>query len=74
MGLAIGALVVVIVVLVVGAILVLAKRIGKQAGAAIEALDAAQKNTLPLWEVQQVNESAKRILTAMRTARKALGG
>ncbi len=46
-GLAIGALVVVIVVVAVSAILVLTARIAKQAELATQAFDEARVNTLP---------------------------
>ena len=73
-GLAIGLAVVAVVVIVVTTILILARRISKQAQMAIDALDEARANTLPLWDVQQINDSAKRILESMRAARGALGG
>lgn len=74
LGMAIGAAVVLVVVVVVGSILSSAARIAKQAGTATEALDAAYRNTLPLWDVAAVNRTARGILADARAAREALGG
>lgn len=74
LGMAIGAVVVLVVVVVVASILSSAARIAEQAGMATEALDAAYRNTLPLWDVASVNRSARGILADARTAREALGG
>lgn len=74
LGMGIGAAVVLVVVIVVGSILSSAARIAKQAGMATDALDAAYRNTLPLWDVASINRSAREILSDARTARGALGG
>lgn len=74
LGFGIGFVVVLIVVIVVGSILASAAKISKQTTAATEALAAARDNTLPLWDVARVNESARGILNAARKARRALGG
>lgn len=73
-GLAIGAVVVVIVVVVVTAIILLARRISIQAEMGTAALDEARVNTIPLWDVMKINDAARAILRATRTARSALGG
>ncbi|MGH2773202.1 MAG: hypothetical protein ACRDIU_08730 [Actinomycetota bacterium] len=74
LGIGIAFAVIVVVVLLVAIILTLARRIGAQAQEAIRGLDAARVNSLPLWDVDKANESARRIVEAMRAARGALGG
>ncbi len=74
LGLGIGFVVVAIVVVLVASILALATRINGQAQEAIQGLDEARVNSLPLWDVQKVNNSARSVLEAARTARGALGG
>ncbi|MFN2388211.1 MAG: hypothetical protein ABR575_01190 [Actinomycetota bacterium] len=74
LGLVIAFSVIVIVVIVVATILTLAARISKQAVMATEALDAGRANTLALWDLQKINDSARAILQAARSARNALGG
>jgi predicted RND superfamily exporter protein len=69
LGLGIGFAVIVVVVVIVGAILSLADRIGDQAVLAAQALDDARVATLPLWDVHHVNEAARGVLTAARSAR-----
>lgn len=73
LGMGIGAVVVLIVVIVVASILSSAARIAKQADMATEALDAAYRNTLPLWDVGAVNRSARGILADAQAAREVLG-
>ena len=73
-GLGIGFAVVTIVVVLVATIMSLASRISKQAQQATEALDVGRANTLPIWDLQKTNNSAKAILLAAQTARKALEG
>jgi hypothetical protein len=74
LGLGIAFGLIVVVVVVVSAILTLARRIGLQARTILADLDAARINTLGLWEVEQTNRAAKGILDAARAARGALGG
>lgn len=73
-GLSIAFTVIVVVVVVVATILQLANKIGRQAAAAIDALDVGRQNTLPLWDVQQTNDGVQGILMAARTAREVLEG
>ncbi|HVM35328.1 MAG TPA: hypothetical protein VM784_08295 [Actinomycetota bacterium] len=74
LGLAIAFTVIVVVVVVVAVILAMAARISRQALDAIAALDEGRANSLPLWDVQKINESAKGILEAAKAARGVLGG
>lgn len=74
LGFAIGGAVVVVVVLVAGALIFYADRIGRQAEMATEAIADAYRNTLPLWEVAETNRSARGILEDARTAREVLEG
>ena len=74
LGFVIAALVIVVVVALVQNILVTARRIGVQAQAAIQRLNAAQQNTTPLRDVPKVNDMAIAIVSGLTTARKALGG
>jgi hypothetical protein len=63
-----------VIVVVVAVILAMAARISRQALDAIAALDEGRANSLPLWDVQKINESAKGILEAAKAARGVLGG
>lgn len=71
-GFAVAFVIIVVVVIIVASILALANRIGKQARAAIDALDAGRVNTLPLWDLHHTNEAAKGILDDARKAREHL--
>lgn len=73
-GLTVAFAIIVVVVIIVASILQLASKIGQQAAAAIQALDASRHNTLPLWDVQKVNDGARGIHDAARTARRVLEG
>ncbi|MGH2706637.1 MAG: hypothetical protein ACRDJ4_16580 [Actinomycetota bacterium] len=73
-GFAVAFAIIVVVVIVVAAILTLARRIEVQATQAIAALDEGRVNTLPLWDVQKVEQSARSILDGLQQARIALGG
>ena len=73
-GYVIAAVVITIVVVLVGAILFLARRIGQQAAAITEALDEARINTLPLWELDKVNGGIRSIIKSAQQARQVLGG
>lgn len=71
-GLGIGFAIVWVVVIVVAAILSRASRIAKQAQAILVALDEGRVTTLPLWDIDSVNTSAKAILERATQAREML--
>jgi hypothetical protein len=73
-GYVIAAVVITIVVILVGTILALARRIGVQALQITAALDEARINTLPLWEVDKVNSGVRSIIKSAQSARQVLGG
>lgn len=72
LGTGIGVVVVLIVAVVVITIIMLAKRIGRQAGMAIDALDAAEENTRGLWDVGTTNQHALAVLEGAIRAREAV--
>jgi hypothetical protein len=71
-GFAIAIVVIGIVVILVSAILVLARRIGEQAIEIELGLDSARGRTLPLWDVANVNEHLNQIVRRAATARSVL--
>ena len=73
-GYVIAAVVTTIVVMLVGVILALARRIGVQALQITAALDEARINTLPLWDVDKINTGVRSIIKSAQTARQVLGG
>ena len=73
-GYAIAAVLITVVVILVGAILALARRIGVQAAEVTAALDEARINTLPLWEVDKINSGVRSITRSAEQARQVLGG
>ncbi len=73
-GYAIAAVLITVVVILVGAILALARRIGVQASEVTDALDEARINTLPLWEVDKINTGVRSIIRSAEQARQVLGG
>jgi hypothetical protein len=73
-GYAIAAVIITVVVILVGAILALARRIGVQAAEVTAALDEARINTLPLWEVDKINTGVRSIIRSAEQARQVLGG
>lgn len=73
-GFVIALVVISAVVVLVAIILGLARRIGVQAEAITASLDQARVSTLPLWEVDKVNEELKLIARNAEEARVALGG
>jgi len=73
-GFAIAAVTITAVVVLVGAILGLARIIGRQAVDITEALDQSRLNTLALWDVDVVNRSIVGINRNAAKARAALGG
>ena len=73
-GFVIALVVITVVVILAGIILGLARRIGVQAEAITVSLDEGRVNTLPLWEVDKVNEELRLIVRDAEAARSALGG
>jgi hypothetical protein len=73
-GFVIALVVITVVVILAGMILGLARRIGVQAEAITVSLDEGRLNTLPLWEVDKVNEELRLIVRNAEQARAALGG
>ncbi len=73
-GYIIAGVIITIVVVLVGIILALARRIGEQAALITAALDEARINTLPLWDVDKVNSGVRSIIKSAQTARQVLGG
>jgi len=71
-GLTIGAVVIAIVVVLVATILGLARRISVQARSITGALNEARANTLPLWDVDKVNEGIRLTIKHAEQARAAL--
>lgn len=71
-GIAIGVVVLLVVVAIVGLLLQVASRLSEQAGMASEALDHAQTHTLPLWEVATTNRATWSILEGATRAREAV--
>lgn len=72
LGLGIGFALVWVVVILVSAILSRASRIAKQAQEILVGLDRGRVQTLPLWDIDAVNASAKAILERATEAREAL--
>ena len=73
-GYVIAAVIITVVVILVGMILALARRIGVQAAEVTAALDEARINTLPLWEVDKINSGVRSITRSAEQARQVLGG
>lgn len=71
-GLALFFIVVVVVVIIAATILILASRIARQAQEGTRALHAARMSTLPAWELQTTNHTAKAVLDKARSARQEL--
>ncbi len=71
-GLALFFIVVVVVVIIAATILILAQRIARQAQEGTRALHAARMATLPTWELQTTNQTARTILDNARRARQEL--
>ena len=71
-GSVLGAVVVALVAALVIAIILLARRIVAQAGAIVEALDGAQVNTAPLYDVAGTNHALVRIVRDLRSVREEL--
>ncbi len=73
-GFVIALVVITVVVILAGIILGLARRIGVQAEAIVGGLDEGRINTLPLWEVDKVNEELRMLVRDAERARFELGG
>jgi len=73
-GFVIALVVITVIVILAGMILGLARRIGVQAEAITVGLDEGRINTLPLWEVDKVNEELRLIVRNAEQARAVLGG
>ena len=73
-GYVIALVVLVVVVILVATILGLARRIGVQALAVIEAIDEGRVNTLALWELDKVNGGLREVIRSAEEARTALEG
>jgi hypothetical protein len=73
-GLIIGFVLVVAVVVVVGALLAVASRIGARARESVQALDVTRSNTQSIEELRRTNDTLQSILRGARSARQALGG
>lgn len=73
-GFVIALVVITVVVILAGMILGLARRIAVQAEAITISLDEGRINTLPLWEVDKVNEELRLIVRNAEQARAVLGG
>lgn len=73
-GYTIGIIVVLVVVALVVPILMLAKRIGDQAGAINEGLEKAVTNTAGLAGLSTTIDAAEKIVDGLNRGRKRLGG
>jgi preprotein translocase subunit SecG len=73
-GYIIGAVVVVVVVALVVPILLLANRIGGQAGSILGGLNQAERNTNELKGLNETIASALAIIDGLKRGRKKLGG
>src|SRR5437763_982278 len=73
-GLALGIVVVLVAAAIVITIVVLAQRIAKQAGSAVEGVEKVREQTTGLGGVGQINDSGIRILHSARALRKVAVG
>lgn len=73
-GFVIALVVITVIVILAGIILGLARRIGVQAEAIVGGLDQGRIATLPLWEVDKVNEELRFLIRDAERARIELGG
>ncbi len=71
-GSVLGAVVVALAAALLIAIILLGRRIVGQAGAIVEALDGAQANTAPLYDVAGTNHALVRIVRDLRSVREEL--
>lgn len=68
-GLILGFFLVWVVVILVAMILTYAGRINRQARQATQALDVSRQNTLPLWNIEGLNDHARAVLESAQTIR-----
>ena len=73
-GWAVGLLVVLVAATLLLTVIVLGRRLSRQAVAITEALDGARDNTQALWRVQDTNAAIDRITRGLAAARKKLTG
>jgi ATP/ADP translocase len=73
-GLVLGIVVVLVAAAIVITIVVLAQRIAKQAGTAVEGVEAVRVQTDALAGIDRINDSGVRILHAARALRKVAVG
>jgi hypothetical protein len=73
-GWGIGLVVVLIAAGLLLTIIVLAKRVTRQAESVTAALDGARANTDGLWDVRTTNSAIDRITRGLGAARRSLGG
>lgn len=71
-GYAVGIGVVAVVVVILVVLIALARRIGGKAEAIVSALEDAEEQTSPLWEVAETNATVERITRDAATARMVL--
>ena len=71
-GWAIGAAVVLVAALLLLAIIALARRIARQAGEIVTALDGTRENTTALFDVTRTNLAVDRTTRGLRTVREGL--
>ena len=72
-GWVIAAAVVVIAATLLLAIIFIGRRVTRQADDITTALDGARANTIPLWDVKQININLDRVNRGLAAARRALG-
>jgi hypothetical protein len=72
-GYAIGGAVVLIAATLLLVIIALGRRVVRQAGEIVQALDGARENTNPLFDVTRTNLAVDRITRSLRTVREGLG-
>jgi hypothetical protein len=71
-GWVIGGVVVLIAAVLLVTIILLGRRIARQAGDITLALDGAREHTAPLYEVKQTNLAIDRVTRGLATAREGL--
>jgi hypothetical protein len=73
-GIAVGIAVIAVAAVIVITIVLLANRIAKQAGTAVEAVEVVRRQTDELDGIARINDSGVRILHAARSLRKVAVG
>jgi hypothetical protein len=74
LGFAITFAIIIVIVVEVQAILMLARKIGTQAQAAIQGLEEIFTSTSPLHDLQKTVDFARNIVAGLLAVRKGLGG